>query len=632
MVKGNSARASFKSFMLRNILATDGISYFVIIPLVVAAYLSSVTLSPEQVRAFIYTVGAITAVFAALNALWYRYLFAPFASYCGKYDRGEVIEDILKIRVRERFSSFNVLAAICITARWLAGFLAVSVSVNLISGISFDQLLNLWIAAAAVMTYSVIEYNFVTKGQVKRFSGQDIFRGLETVVSDRTRSFLGSITGQLAFASVLVCFIITLILTATAISVAHRLLEHVAREAAGRDIAAVGAEITEHSVELALWLTGMGVFWLGVGALILYKSMKDRLEPLIHYRKDIVIRAKGDFTGEPYYYPGGNEIGMLGSSTRILTDRIREIVSRIMALSGELAASSEEMSGASGTFSESAQREAANVEEITASMEEMSASIGNVASNTEDLFTSLIDLIDKMQSLSQHITGMGHSVNETFKVTQAIAGDVKSGEQSLMKMNATMQKVVKSSDDMMSIVNIINDISDRINLLSLNASIEAARAGDAGRGFAVVAEQISKLADQTAQSIGEITSLITMNKGEISGGLKEMLETTASLGKIIEGVNRIENGMEQINLTMDSQIDTNSAVQEKVSNLRLKSENIKLSTGEQKIAVYEITQSMTSIYDITNSYAAGAEQIAGSSTQVAQMAANLKESVDFFKV
>ena len=75
-----------------------------------------------------------------------------------------------------------------------------------------------------------------------------------------------------------------------------------------------------------------------------------------------------------------------------------------------------------------------------------------------------------------------------------------------------------SSREMMGIVDIINDISEKINLLSLNAAIEAARAGDAGRGFAVVADEISKLADQTAISIKEIDRLIKVNNDEITAG------------------------------------------------------------------------------------------------------------------
>ena len=72
---------------------------------------------------------------------------------------------------------------------------------------------------------------------------------------------------------------------------------------------------------------------------------------------------------------------------------------------------------------------------------------------------------------------------------------------------STIQSIGESSKQIADTLSMIKDISDQINLLALNASIEAARAGDAGRGFAVVADEISKLADQTAGSIKAIDSL-----------------------------------------------------------------------------------------------------------------------------
>ena len=92
---------------------------------------------------------------------------------------------------------------------------------------------------------------------------------------------------------------------------------------------------------------------------------------------------------------------------------------------------------------------------------------------------------------------------------------------------------------MQNIVGIINDISDKINLLSLNAAIEAARAGDAGRGFAVVADEISKLADQTAHSIKEISDLIQENETEISRGTENVRASVEMISQIISGVNVI---------------------------------------------------------------------------------------------
>jgi methyl-accepting chemotaxis protein len=600
--------------------------------MIAAIYVLSTPLKPEQVSGFIMTAIIVCSIYIVIIFMTYRYMYKPFSRFADKFDKNEVIDDPLKIAVRERFSSLSTLHSLSITARWLTGFLLLSVFSNAISGISFDQLLNLWIAACVVTVYSFIEYYYVTNKLVKSFSVNDIFSDLYTVISHKKTTFMGSITEQIATGSTLILIVLTLILTVTAITVAQNSLNELYKEFAAKSSNLQGIVLVEHTKKLAVWMTGIGAFWLVVAGFIIYKNTKENLSPITIFSEKIVSFAKGDFSGEPYHYIGGNEIGMLGSSTKILSARINDVVQVVAGLSNELAASSEEMSSASVNFSESTQSEAANIEQISASIEEMSSNVSNVANNTEDVFSNLMLLIDSMQILSGYITGMGKSVNETLGVVKSIAVDAKTGKSSIMNMNQTMQIINRSSEDMTGIVSIINEISERINLLSLNASIEAARAGNAGKGFAVVAQEISKLADQTARSINKITSLITVANTETSKSMRELSGTLEILQRIIKGVTDIEECFDNINTAMGSQLQTNTKVHENVNALKMKSEGIKIATGEQKVAVMEISKSMNNINQSTNIYAAGVEEIAGTSESVAQMAVMLKQTMEFFKI
>jgi methyl-accepting chemotaxis protein len=170
---------------------------------------------------------------------------------------------------------------------------------------------------------------------------------------------------------------------------------------------------------------------------------------------------------------------------------------------------------------------------------------------------------------------------------------------------------------MRDIVNIINDISDQINLLSLNAAIEAARAGEAGRGFAVVADEISRLADQTAQSIKDISVLIDQNSTQIDAGMGSVEHTVGALREVISGIGRIQQKMNTIAADGKGHLDAFREVNEAAGRVRDNAEQINIATTEQKDAIEDLVQSITSINQLTQQNASGAEEIAGNAEEVA---------------
>jgi methyl-accepting chemotaxis protein len=199
-------------------------------------------------------------------------------------------------------------------------------------------------------------------------------------------------------------------------------------------------------------------------------------------------------------------------------------------------------------------------------------------------------------------------------------------------MNSSIMKIEQSSSEMTNIVSMINDISEQINLLSLNAAIESARAGEAGRGFAVVSEEISKLADQTAKSISEIDSLIRMNSQEILNGTRIVENSIQKLQKIMEEVETINNMMVDITNNMINQLGMSDMVNREADRVKDLSDEIKTSTEEQKLSTNEIVRSISSINELTQKTASGAEEFAGSTEEMSSLAENLRARVSIFKV
>ncbi len=126
------------------------------------------------------------------------------------------------------------------------------------------------------------------------------------------------------------------------------------------------------------------------------------------------------------------------------------------------------------------------------------------------------------------------SLNSTLDEMEEALGSSAAMEKKLLQVENTVSDFREQSERIQHTVTIIVEIADKINLLSLNASIEAARAGDAGRGFAVVADEIGKLAVQTSESIGEINSVLTINARSTEEGVS-VIKDTASMVKQLLG-------------------------------------------------------------------------------------------------
>ncbi|HRZ28052.1 MAG TPA: methyl-accepting chemotaxis protein [Spirochaetota bacterium] len=303
--------------------------------------------------------------------------------------------------------------------------------------------------------------------------------------------------------------------------------------------------------------------------------------------------------------------------------KVQDLMQSIAEVSRDLTSSSQNMNTTASAFSENTQSQAATTEEIMASIEEVSAGVDTVAGNARDQYSRMENLLGKIHEQTKAIAEMGTTTVRALSSTKEIVGQANSGGESMKTMSESMGKIIGSSEEMKNIVGIINDISDKINLLSLNAAIEAARAGEHGRGFAVVADEIGKLADQTSSSIKEIDNHIKSNNEEISRGKKAVEETVSVISRIIEGINGINHMINDISEKMKRQQEINDTVNSEAERGISSSEEMRIATEEQKTAVGEITRALAGINEATQANSAGAVQMHQQSEQVRKLAETL---------
>jgi methyl-accepting chemotaxis protein len=327
-----------------------------------------------------------------------------------------------------------------------------------------------------------------------------------------------------------------------------------------------------------------------------------------------------------------NELGLMSHDVNALLERLRKVISGISDSSSQLSSLSEEISSMAALLSENAQNQSASSEEISATVEEISAGMEGSAGSAREQVGMIETFLSIQGQLSGSVRQTQERVQRMLDLTGEISSKARLGEGSLNRMNESIRKIGQSSGEMTGIVEIINDISEKINLLSLNAAIEAARAGDYGRGFAVVADEISKLADRTASSIKEIERLIGANEGEIRNGMADVATTVELISGIIGGVGEMGGMMQTVHDSMQEQASITEREGREIMKVKERSDEIWNAADAQKSAVGEIMRSITSINELTQATAQGAEEMTAGSRDLAEMAENMKTRVDYFNV
>ena len=318
-----------------------------------------------------------------------------------------------------------------------------------------------------------------------------------------------------------------------------------------------------------------------------------------------------------------SEMGIISQYVNKLGGSLRNFVLKSSSLNQQLSLLTVKLTKNAESMLENTREEATSIEEIMATTEEISSGAESATHTVEHQHVAMESLIKSMEDLSDVMAGVNSRIDSVIHLSGNIENTAETSVSTLNAMIESLKIVSESSAQMTSIIEIINDISDKINLLSLNASIEAARAGEAGRGFAVVADEVSKLADMTANSIKDISSLVQRNINEIRTGMKRIDDTVETIGSITKLVNSINDQASDISEQMKTQHEINMKVNEEAIVIREKSDIVKVAIQEQKHALAEITRAISGINETTQKTVESADTLFRSAKEIDGMASEL---------
>ena len=296
--------------------------------------------------------------------------------------------------------------------------------------------------------------------------------------------------------------------------------------------------------------------------------------------------------------------GAIADSINFAIEALRSLVTTINETAVQVAAAAQETQATAMHLAEAAEQQAQQITSASAAINEIAVSIDEVSKNSAES----ADVAQR----SVQIAAKGAEV-----VRQTIQG-MDSIRDQIQETSKRIKRLGESSQEIGSIVELINDIAEQTNILALNAAIQAASAGEAGRGFAVVADEVQRLAERASNATKRIETLVQTIQADTNEAVSSMEQTTA---EVVAGARLAE--------------DAGLALGEieKVSNdLADLIQNISEAARQQSAAATNISATMNVIQEITSQTSMGASQTAESIGNLAQLAADLRRSVADFKL
>lgn len=392
-------------------------------------------------------------------------------------------------------------------------------------------------------------------------------------------------------------------------------------------------DVTDHILQSVIGMILIAVICIiviaGAGIMVALKTSKqmrgvaDQILGLANGGLHLEIDEKS--LGRP------DEVGIIAESTKLLDEKLKDVIGTTKTMSAELKTSGTELSESAGQASEASNQVSSAIDDISKGSVSQAESIQNAASNTENIGRDIDTITDDVGQLDTFAKEMKESCDRAIRAMDQLIASSHEVTDSVKEIDNTIDSTNTSAHEISQFTEAIADIAAQTNLLSLNASIEAARAGEAGRGFAVVADEIRDLADQSRQSadqIKEVTDKLLANASASVEVMKRLNENFSQQGEQLASTQQ----------DMNSMSENVENVAHSAGNIAGRLENLNAAKG-QLIDIIEdlsaISQENAASTEQTNASMeelnATFSLISDSASQLQSLAEQLQDTISYFQ-
>ncbi len=362
-----------------------------------------------------------------------------------------------------------------------------------------------------------------------------------------------------------------------------------------------------------LMLAVGGIVLVAIIAMLLLRDARNRLTEqaeqnernqaaILQLLDELADLAEGDLTVHASVTE--NFTGAIADSINFAIDQMRGLVSNINRVSVRVARAAEETQQTARGLANASDNQAREITAASTAINEMAVSIDHVSSNAAE-----------SAAVAERAVAIA---NKGADVVQATIGGMDTIRGQIQETSKRIKRLGESSQEIGDIVSLINDIADQTNILSLNAAIQASMAGDAGRGFAVVADEVQRLAERSSAATKQIAALVKTIQTDTNEAVISMEQTTT---EVVSGAKRAQDA----GVALEEIESVSTSLAELI-------QNISNAARQQAASAGHVSNTMGVIQEITSQTANGTEATAKSVGALAEMANEMRVSVEFFKL
>ena len=377
------------------------------------------------------------------------------------------------------------------------------------------------------------------------------------------------------------------------------------------------SEFMSATTNSAIFTVLLTLIAIGAGWYMAFRLSNRIANPIISSVHRLELLAQGDLETPVEIVDAKDETGRLSQAMAQTVDSLNAIIGDITQYLGEMAQgnfAAESNLEYLGDFKPIKQaldeiNHSLNdvMEQIDQSAEQVASGAEQVAGGSQSLSQGATEQASSIQELSASIAEISEEVKRNAsnaanasKLSDEAAQKVAQGEAQMERLVQAMNEISLTSSTISKIIKTIDDIAFQTNILALNASVEAARAGAAGKGFTVVADEVRNLAAKSSEAAQNTSALIEDSLHAVANGTKLTQETAQALKAIVKGSQEINKLIGEISR----------------------------ASGEQAVSINQITQGVDQISSVVQTNSATAEQSAAASEELSSQAQVLKALVN----